>query len=244
MNNLDNIQDELNSLNSNLASKANGAPYSVPQGYFEGLADSVLAKIRADQVVAASEEIAQLSPLLAGISRNLPYSVPENYFQSNFETLPFLISENEELLVLSFVEKEMPYVVPTGYFANLPEQIIERLGNGKTSGRIVPLMKRKWMRLAVAAVMAGVITISGIAYFNGKNSSSTNVPVAVQLKKASTEDLKQFIKNTDASVTDQTQLTAKNSSKPDQKIFKDVSDKDLQAFLDQVPTDDVDVDVN
>lgn len=245
MNNRNTIQDELNSLNSNLASNADGTPYAVPEGYFESLANSVLAKIKGEEVVSVSEEIAQLSPLLAGISRELPYSVPENYFQSNLETLTFLISENEQSLVLSFVEKEMPYEVPTGYFANLPEQVIEKIGDNKSAGKVVPLTKRKWMRLAVAAVIAGVITISGIAYFNGKsNSSTTNVPVAVALKKASTEDLKQFIKNTDVTVTDQTQLTAKNTSKPDQKIFKDVSDKDLQAFLDQVPTEDVDVDVN
>lgn len=245
MNNRNNIQDELNGLNSNLASNANGTPFSVPEGYFEGLAGSVLSKIKADQVVSASEEISQLSPLLAGISRELPYSVPQNYFQSNLEALPFLISDEKESLVLSFVEKEMPYEVPRGYFANLPEQVIEKINNGKTSGKLAPLAKRKWMRLAVAAVMAGVITISGIAYFNGKsNSSASNVPVTVALKKASTEDLKQFIKNNDASVTDQMQLTAKNSPRPDQKLFKDVSDKDLEAFLDQVPTEDVDVDVN
>jgi len=245
MNNRNNIQDELNSLNSDLASNAEGTPFSVPEGYFEGLADSVLTKIKGELVVSASEETSQLSPLLAAISRTSPYSVPDNYFQSNIETLPFLISQDEDSLVLSFVEKEMPYEVPTGYFASLPEQVIEKVGEGKTSGKVVSLTKRKWMRLAVAAVMAGVITVSGIAYFNGKSHSSVaNVPVAVELKKASTEDLKQFIKNNDASVTDQTQLTAKNNSKPDQKIFKDVSDKDLQAFLDQVPTEDVDVDVN
>lgn len=244
MNNRNTIQDELNGLNSDLASNASGTPFSVPEGYFEGLANAVLAKIKGDQVVSASEEIAQLSPLLAGISK-LPYSVPENYFQSNLETLPFVISDNEESVVLSFVEKQMPYEVPTGYFANLPEQVIEKVDNGKTPGRVVPFMKRKWMRLAVAAVMAGVITISGIAYFNGRSGgSAANVPVAVELKKASTEDLKQFIKNTDVSVTDQTQLTAKNNTKPDQKIFKDVSDNDLQAFLDQVPTEDADLDVN
>lgn len=245
MNNRNTIQDELNSLSSNLAPDANGTPFLVPEGYFEGLAAAVLAKIKGEQVVSASEEIAQLSPLLAAISKKPPYSVPEHYFQSNLETLPFLISEDEESLVLSFVEKEMPYQVPAGYFANLPEQVIEKAGNGTKSGRVVSLMKRKWMRLAVAAVLTGLITISGIAYFNGKSSTSAaNVPVAVELKKATTEDLKQFIKNTDASVIDQTQLTAKNSSQPDQKLFKDVSDKDLQAFLDQVPTEDVDLDVN
>ena len=74
------IQDELNEMNSGLNPNAGDAPYSVPEGYFDGLASSVLAKIKGEMPVAASEEIAQLSPLLAAISRQLPFSVPDNYF--------------------------------------------------------------------------------------------------------------------------------------------------------------------
>src|SRR5690348_12597312 len=102
------IQDELNEMNSGLNPNASDTPYSIPEGYFDGLASSVLAKIKGETPVAASEEIAQLSPLLAGISRQLPFSVPDNFFQSNLEGLKAFTSENEESLVLSFINKEMP----------------------------------------------------------------------------------------------------------------------------------------
>jgi hypothetical protein len=242
MNNRNTIQDELNELNSGLNPNSNNTPYSVPEGYFEGLATSVLAKIRGEVLVSASEETAQLSPLLAGISRQLPYSIPDDYFQTNIEGLKAFTSE-EESLVLSFIDKEMP----AGYFANVSEQIAEKISS--RSSKVVPMMKRKWMRLAVAAVFVGIITISGITYFNtrGSHSGPAGDPVTVELKKASNEELNAFLKTTVADVNDdKSQVTAKNTSpKTERKnLFNDVSDKELEAFLDQVPTDDDDVDIN
>lgn len=238
------IKDELNELNSGLKANANGTPYSVPDGYFEGFAASVLAKIKGEQAVSASEEIAQLSPLLTGISKKLPYSVPKDYFDSNIEGLKAFTSENEESLVLSFVDKQMPYEVPVGYFANVPEQVLQKISDRT---RVVPLMKRKWMRLAVAAMITGIIAISGIAYFNGRNGSATTDPVTA-VKKASTEELNDFINSTSVNVADENnvQLTANNTpqKKEVKQLFDDVSDKELEAFLNQVPADDEEFEIN
>jgi hypothetical protein len=242
------IQEELNELNSRLNPNSEKTPYSVPEGYFEGLAASVLAKVKGEVPVSASEEIAELSPLLAGISKKLPYSVPENYFSLNIEGLEAFTSETEESLVLSFIEKEMPYQVPAGYFANVPEQVLDKVsGRG---AKVVPLMKRKWMRLAVAAMITGAVAISGITYFNnrgGNNTTTGSDPVAVELKKVSTEELNEFISNTAVDLTDdKAPVTAKNTSRKTEtkKMFADVSDKELDAFLSQVPTEDDEIDIN
>jgi hypothetical protein len=242
MSNRNTIQDELNDLNSGLNPNSNNTPYSVPDGYFEGLAASVLAKIKGEAPVSASEEIAQLSPLLAGISRKLPYSVPENYFHSNIDGLEAFTSESEESLVLSFIEKEMPYEVPAGYFANVPEQVLEKISD--RGAKVIPMMKRKWVRLAVAAMVTGIIAISGIAYFNNKGTNDPAVdPVAKVLKKTSTQELNEFIKSTVVDVT--TPVTAQSSpSKTEKRLFDDVSDKELDAFLSQVPTDVDEIDIN
>lgn len=238
MNTGNNIQDELNELNSGLNPNSNGTPYSVQEGYFEGLAASVLAKVKGEVPVSASEEIAQLSPLLAGISRKLPYSVPYNFFQSNIENLEAFTSENEESLVLSFISKEMPYEVPTGYFANFPEKVVEKLSD--RGAKVVPMVKRKWMRLAVAAAVIGIMAISGIFYFNGRGRGITDPVTAV--KKASTEELNDFIKST-VVIDSKVPVTAQNTTET-KKIFTDVSDNELDAFLSQMPTDDEDIDIN
>lgn len=246
MNTGNTIQDELNELNSGLNPNSNGTPYAVPEGYFEGLAASVLAKIKGETEVSALEEIAQLSPLLAGISRKLPFSVPDDFFQSNLEGLKAFTSENEESLVLSFVSKEVPYEVPTGYFANVPEHVLEKVTGQKA--KVVPMVKRKWMQLAVAAIVTGIIAVSGITYFNNKggNGETGSDPVAKVLKKTSTQELNEFIKSTIVDVNVNTApTTAQNTpSKKETKLFDDVSDNELEAFLNQVPTDDDEIDIN
>jgi hypothetical protein len=245
MKNRNTIQEELDKLNSGLDPDSNGKIYSVPEGYFEGLAASVLAKIKGETTVSSQEEIAQLSPLLAGISHSMPYFVPQDYFQSNIEGLKAFTSESEESLVLSFVDKQMPYEVPRGYFANFPEQVLEQVTVQK-GAKIVPFAKRKWVRLAAAAMVAGIITLSGIVYFTNRGSRATTDPVAAELKKASTKELNDFIKSTAVDVTDsKAPVTAKNrpSKTESQKLFDDVSDKELDAFLNQMPTD-AEVDIN
>jgi hypothetical protein len=235
MNSKKDIQDELNGLNSNLPGNGEGTPYDVPQGYFEGFAASVMAKIRNGEgsSISAAEEIAELSPLLAGISRTMPYDLPANYFAENIASLPAFTSETEESLVLSFVEKEMPYEVPRGYFASFPETVLERLNRDR---KVVPMVRRRWMHVAAAAVVAGIITLSGLAYFKGGGTTTTSDPVALEIKKASTEELNAFVKAADVSLTDESS-TAQNSTDVKQ-LLKDVSDKELESFLDQVPTDD------
>lgn len=236
------IQNELNELNSGLNPNSDSTPYSVPEGYFESLATSVLAKVKGEVLVSALEEIVQLSPLLSGISRKLPFAIPENYFQSNIENLGAFTSENEESLVLSFVEKEMPYEAPTGYFANLPEQILERVSD--SGAKVVPIVRRKWMRLAVAAVVTGIMAISGIVYFNRGGNGTTNDP-AVAVKKASTQELNDFLKSTTViDMNDMSKTTATAPKTERKKLFNDVSDKELQSFLNQLPTDDDDLDIN
>ena len=240
MSNGNNIQDELNGLNSNLSHNQNGTPYSVPDGYFEGLAGTILAKIKGEPAISASEEIAQLSPLLAGISRKMPFSVPDDYFQKTLELLPILTYESEESIVLSFIDKTMPYDVPANYFENLPEKILSRVV--KPKAKIVPMMARKWMRMAVAAVVAGIMAVSGFYYFGGKkNTVTTDSSVASSLKNVSDKALNDFINIAAPSVSDSTQTASNNltaSGKDAKKLLQDVSDKDLSSFLAQVPADD------
>lgn len=71
------INSELKELNSNLSGQEPRMPYPVPQGYFEGLAEQVLTRIRQEE---AKEELGTLSPLLQQLSKKQPYSTPVGYF--------------------------------------------------------------------------------------------------------------------------------------------------------------------
>lgn len=240
MNSRNTIQHELRGLNSELSADLNGTPYFVPQGYFEGLTEAILMKIKA-QNVSAAEEIAELSPLLAGLSKKMPFSLPQDYFRTSIEDIPLITSENEESAMLSYIGKEMPYEVPSGYFESLPEEIFSKISPKKA--KVVPY-RRKVVRMMAAAAVMGVMAVAGIFYFrdNGTQSTVTTAPdVAFELKQVSTEALNEFIENTDVNITeDKGQVTAKNTPKPKEakKIFQDVTDEELEAFLGQLPTDE------
>lgn len=69
---------------------------TVPDGYFEGLADSILNKIHAlENDVAA--ELNEISPVVAGIENKETFTVPEGYFQN----LEFVLEQKEPAKVVS-----------------------------------------------------------------------------------------------------------------------------------------------
>ena len=69
---------------------------TVPDGYFEGLADSILNKIHVlENDVAA--ELNEISPVVAGIENKETFTVPEGYFQN----LEFVLEQKEPAKVVS-----------------------------------------------------------------------------------------------------------------------------------------------
>lgn len=73
------IENELKELNSPLSGQEPRMPYTVPVGYFEGLAGQVLGRIRRE---AIDLELATLAPGLLGKSRQTPYRLPEDFFNT------------------------------------------------------------------------------------------------------------------------------------------------------------------
>ena len=223
------IQDELSGLNSKLP--VSKQPFSVPEGYFEDLAATVLNRIKAGEQSAASE-IEALSPLLAGISRQVPYTIPDGYLEQNIADLPFIVGEvDESTSLLSGISREMPQSVPNGYFENLPGTLLQRT----VPAKVVPITSRRWMRMAVAATIAGVMAIAGYFYVAG-NNGSTSDGLTRELKTVSTTELDEFINNT--AITSGTGQTANNRPKPRdvEYMLQDVSDKELDAFLNGIPS--------
>ena len=64
----DHILQELKELNSSLVNLSQQNVYSVPVGYFDGLAAQVMKRIKALEAINAKEELNHLSPLLNSIS--------------------------------------------------------------------------------------------------------------------------------------------------------------------------------
>jgi hypothetical protein len=240
MNNRNDIQKELKELNSSLPLNKTPEIYSVPEGYFEGLAASVLLKIKAGQSTA-QEEIAAISPVLAGISRKMPFSLPENYFDQTAEGLPGLIREDQLPDVLAQAVKSNPYQVPENYFNNLSDQVLSKVSTApKPQAKLISMHPKRWMRYATAAVVTGVIALGSILYFSNNKSSPDPARqpqewVAGKLKNVSNKELDEFIKTADAKDIAGTTQSRTAGNMEVRKLLKDVPDSDLDEFLNQVP---------
>ena len=77
MTNRDNILNELRLMSSTLAQTNPENVYKVPAGYFEGLADLVLGRIKSSNVSDVSAELNDLFLDLNAISVKLTYTVPD-----------------------------------------------------------------------------------------------------------------------------------------------------------------------
>jgi hypothetical protein len=248
MTNRNTILNELADLGSDLKDHNPQNIYAVPAGYFEGLAAQILNRIKALETSNAKEELAYLSPLLSNVSKEMPYAVPADYFQ-NFsdgmlqrlgEHTDYQTSEEEiETLspLLSSLKNKNPYSAPAGYFKKLETGILRKDSFGeKKETEVISITKRRWYRLAVAAVVIGVIVIGGLVFFrSGQVDPKKNPESWVYqnvTKKISTEKIDEFVKlaedETTANVAEENDATKKAEIK---ELMKDVSEKEIQDFL-------------
>ncbi|MFL5771991.1 MAG: hypothetical protein ACJ75F_02460, partial [Flavisolibacter sp.] len=105
----------------------------------------------------------------------------------------------------------------------------------------------RWMRVAAAAIIAGIITISGIVYFSGKQEIKVDNPqwVAKKLQNVSDRELDEFVKTSD--VNQGTIATVKKKAVKTSEVnrlLKDVPDNELDAFLEQMPSEDLEASLN
>ncbi|MBN8878677.1 MAG: hypothetical protein J0I32_14115 [Sphingobacteriales bacterium] len=238
------ILQELQELNSSLTPHA-PVGYQVPESYFEGLATQILQRIRAMEAATPDEELAHLSPLLAGISRQSPYTVPADYFTSLDPSIAFYedMSAQKELEqvspLLGGLGKQHPFTVPEGYFEKPLLPVIEE----QKEAPVVRMAPRKWFKYAIAASITAIVALGTVLLLNQQSTPGVNKQpyawVEKNMKKVSTEDISKFVDLADDATPD----IAKTSTQTDIKnLLKNVSDKEIQDFLKDVPADETDED--
>jgi len=240
MTNRNTILNELADLGSMLATHDPQNIYAVPAGYFEGLADQILNRIKALEANDAKEELSYLSPFLSNVSKEMPYSVPARFFQDLSEDVLKKISEHQDYQtseeeiealspLLSSLKNKNPYSTPAGYF--------EKLENGveKKEAKIISITRRRWYRLSVAAVVIGIIAISGLAIFRSKQVDPNKNPQAwIEKnvdKKVSKDKIDEFVKLAEDGSTNVTYEKDDVKHAEIKELMKDVPEKEIEAFL-------------
>lgn len=240
-----NILQELNQISNTLANISSENIYSVPEGYFENFAEQIFNRIKAMEAKNAKDELNYLSPVLNNISKEIPFSVPADYFYELEENLMQSVRVSEDYQTpieelesispfLSQLSKQTPYQVPQGYFENLNTQ-----SSTKPKVKIVSISSRKWFRYAAAAMVVGIIALSGLLFFNKKPTVDPNTNpdewITKNVKKLNTDKLDAFIK-----LDDEEHAAKETSIKTDEikELMKDVSEKEIQQFLNETASSD------
>jgi hypothetical protein len=153
MENRNNILKELRNISPVVADISHQAPYTVPAGYFEGLANQLLQLVKAGETSSVipkannpytvpqgyfeglannmlqrvKAEEGSLSPALQQANNN-PYEVPQGYFEGLANRMLQCVKAEEVSLSPALQQaNNNPYQVPQGYFDSLPETILNRV---------------------------------------------------------------------------------------------------------------------
>lgn len=241
-----NILNELTELNSSLVNVSTQNAYMVPVGYFDGLAVTVLNRIKAMNAENVAEELNYLSPILSNISKQTPYTVPAGYFDSLAETALQSVRENsnyqtakEEIEtlspLLSGLKKQMPYSVPQGYFENIAEK------SEKQKTRVISITSRKWFRYSAAAIVVGIVAISGLLIFGNKKTAAEKILVKVEkdVKKMDDQQKNNLADFLDAGMNgkETAKVNADDKSQEIKDLLQGVSEEELTDFQHQ--TEDI-----
>ena len=238
MTNRNTILNELNDLESALGNYSPQNIYTVPNGYFEGLPTQILNRIRALEATDAKEELEYLSPLLSNVSKETPYAVPAGFFQNLSEAILQKVanhadhqtSEEEiETLspLLSSLKNKNPYSVPAGYFENIEP------GIEKKDTKVISIRRRRWYRLAVAAVIIGVVAIGGLLFIKTDQVDPNKNPDKWISKnvKVTEKKIDEFVKLAGEERLNAADENDEAKQAEIRELMKDVPEKEIQDFL-------------
>jgi hypothetical protein len=188
----------------------------VPDGYFEGLSNRILLKIKntfSDSTVTeinnVKREIESISPLLFSLNEKNVFTVPDNYFE------------------------------------NFNDVISSKLNNSKAKIFSIN-KERKWWKYAAAAVITGGVLIGALQIFNNQSrqdnnqlmTASANIPgyIKLSLKYNTPEQLDKGIAS--LSANDIAEYLEKHGSVMDDGILtKDVDTTGLPSADDYLLDD-------
>ncbi len=224
---------ELSDLGSSLTSASPRNIYSVPEGYFEGFAMRVLSLIKANESLA----------WLSSLPKKELYQAPTGYFDGLEEKIMAAIrnhadyqTNKEELEsispLLNSLNKRPVYSVPQGYFENFKIAVEQK----QTEGKVVSITSRKWFRYSAAAIITGVIALTGLMVYNNNHKDAADKTIAKfekEVKKI--DDVKKtenLIDLMDAGLNGKELASNHKSVKTDdvQQLLKDVSIDELKDF--------------
>lgn len=221
------------------------APFEVPAGYFEGLAETILNLIRASEASSHKEELNIISPLLDRMEKTVPFNLPAGYFDefpgdvmAGVHAIDYVNRELEtSSMTINDLKDKNVFQVPEGYFSNLSEQLLTKV-KGRQKGKVFHLMPvKKVIRYAAAALIAGIVSVGAWTFFR-ENASINQAAEISGIEKISNAEMERYLETSSVapaeSNTEVNSVTSSDLKDEDmQELLADVSDEELQEYLDQ-----------
>ncbi len=187
MKNENGISEELAGMGGFLGGYSRKMPYSVPEGYFSGLADDLHNNIQG----------LKKPEIVPAWSKALPYSVPNGYFEKLTGDIVSMAVASDGVPALSLDPSYSD--VPPGYFEALPARILQLVKthdkNVKKYPKLIPFKRRKTnnpIRWAAAAVMVICVGLGSYeAIYSGRQPSHEKM-----LSSVTYGDLHEYLQHT------------------------------------------------
>jgi hypothetical protein len=176
------IQDELEGLESLLATLPREMPFAVPEGYFNSLAESLSAGTR----FAEMEE-----PATQDWPTEIPFQTPPQYFIGLAEEL----TASAHASVFSKADS-VPYEVPAGYVESLPSALLRTALSADNSRVKAPQTiafvpsRRRWAGVAAAAVLLLALSLGSYRYYEMHTPEAV---AARQLSRLDAESISSYV---------------------------------------------------
>ena len=186
MKQINDISEELKSMESSLAGMSRKTPYSIPFGYFESLGYEIHEMIKNSQ---------QPDPAMDW-GKQLLYSVPPGYFEK-------LASEIISSSVITTASERspapMPFDIPSKYFESFPEKVLLAAKANepakKESGKIPLKQHNIFTRVRWAAAAIILICISSGSYitFFNNNQPANSEKILASVPES---DIQEYLQST------------------------------------------------
>ena len=222
----DNI-NELQGISPVVASIGKQTLYSVPQDYFESLAESVMLHVQLSQ--------------LRNTSAATPFSVPEGYFEnfanSVLTNIQSYYNENEvyeELStiapLLNTINKDNIFSVPGNYF----EKLSIPFKPERKEGKLISLSNnlRKWVTYAAAASVLFIIAATSYLYVTiHSRNIEKHLSIEQKIAELNEQEILNYLQDNDG-ITSGNFIPASTEDPQIQRMLQRVSDEEIENYLD------------
>jgi hypothetical protein len=223
MENKDNYIEELKDIAPTIVNLGNQNLYSVPVGYFDSLADSIVNYIKLIEI--------------RGIN---PYFVPENYFDNLADSIihKIKLSSSHEIYeelseiapLLTTVNKENVFSVPDNYFEKLTIPLTAR-----PTTKVISIGNnlRKWVTYAAAASVLFVVAITSYLYVTIHNHNGETLTIEQRLAGLQDQEIINYLKENDEIISGDIIPASVEEDTEIQNMLQNATDEEIQKYLDE-----------